>query len=119
VPALGEASETCTNLPADAKITAFERWRQAGIPAMQVVFAGATHFCWSSQTSEAQHDLAHANTRAWFDRWLKADSAATTRLLGATAPRSPPRATVDVLSARFPSAAAFDERACGDLRVGC
>jgi hypothetical protein len=119
VPALGQASETCSNLPADAKLTAFERWRQAGVPAMQVVFAGATHFWWSAQGSEAQHDVAHAYTRAWFDRWLKADSAATTRLLGSTVPGLPSRAAMGVLSTRFRSAAAFDGRACPDLRAGC
>jgi hypothetical protein len=86
VPALGQASETCPELPGRAKLTAFERWRQAGVPAMQVVFAGATHFWWSAQASAAQHDVAHAYTRAWFDRWLKADSSATARLLGRTVP---------------------------------
>jgi dienelactone hydrolase len=119
VPALGQASETCAGLPADAKLTAFERWRQAGVPAMQVVFAGATHFWWSAQAGGAQHDLAHAYTRAWFDRWLKADTTATARLLGSVAPGLPSRATADVVSARFRSAAAFDGRACPDLRAGC
>jgi hypothetical protein len=37
-------TETCPGLPPDAKLTAFERWRVAGVPAMQVVFAEATHF---------------------------------------------------------------------------
>jgi dienelactone hydrolase len=119
VPALGQASETCPGLPADAKLTAFEHWRQAGVPAMQVVFAGATHFWWSAQASGAQHDVAHAYTRAWFDRWLKADSAATARLLGRAAPGLPSRATAEVLSARFRSAAALDGRACPDVRAGC
>ncbi|CAA9319125.1 MAG: hypothetical protein AVDCRST_MAG11-1919 [uncultured Gemmatimonadaceae bacterium] len=119
VPALGQASETCLDKPADAKLTAFERWRQAGVPAMTVVFAGASHFWWSAQASAAQHDLAHAYTRAWFDRWLKADTTATARLLGRTAPGLPSRPSSELLSARFRSAAAFDGRACPDLRAGC
>ena len=119
VPALGQASETCPDRPADAKLTAFERWRAAGVPAMQVVFAGATHFVWSAAATGAQHDLAHAYTRAWFDRWLKGDTTATARLLGRTAPGLASRAASDVLSARFRSAAAFDGRRCADLRAGC
>ena len=119
VPALGQASEACPGAPPGAKLTAFERWRAAGVPAMQVVFAGATHFWWSAQASDAQHDLAHAYTRAWFDRWLKADSTATAQLLGRAAPGLPSRATAAVLSAQFRSAAAFDGRACEDLRAGC
>jgi dienelactone hydrolase len=119
VPALGQASETCPELPAAAKLTAFDRWRLAGVPAMQVVFAGATHFWWSAQASAGQHDVAHAYTRAWFDRWLKADSSATARLLGRTVPGLPSRPTAEVLSARFRSAAALDGRACADLRTGC
>ena len=119
VPALGQASETCPLLPRDTKLTAFERWAQAGVPVMQLVFSGATHFWWSSQASAAQHDLAHAYTRAWFDRWLKGDSSATSRLLGDAVPGLPSRRTRDVLSTRFRSAAAFDGRRCTDLREGC
>jgi dienelactone hydrolase len=119
VPALGQASETCPDKPADAKLTAFERWRAAGVPSMQVVFAGATHFWWSAAAADAQHALAHAYTRAWFDRWLKGDAGATTRLVGRTAPGLPTRATGEVLSARFRSAAAFDGRVCPDLRAAC
>ena len=119
VPALGQASESCPEQPVGAKLTAFERWRQAGVPAMQVVFAGATHFWWSAQASAAQHEIAHAYTRAWFDRWLKADSSATARLLARTAAGLPGRPTADVLSVRFRSAAALDGRVCADLRAGC
>jgi dienelactone hydrolase len=119
VPALGQASETCPDRPSGAKLTAFERWRAAGVPAMQVVFAGATHFLWSAAAPDAQHDVAHAYTRAWFDRWLKGDTTATARLLGRTAPGLASRAARDVLSARFRSAAALDGRACADLRAGC
>jgi dienelactone hydrolase len=119
VPALGQASETCLDRAADAKLTAFERWRAAGVPAMQVVFAGATHFLWSATAPDAQHEVAHAYTQAWFDRWLKEDATATPRLLGRTVPGLASRATTDALSARFRSAAALDGRACGDVRAGC
>jgi hypothetical protein len=44
VPALGLASESCFDKPADAKLTAFDHWREGGIPVMQLVFARATHF---------------------------------------------------------------------------
>ena len=119
VPALGQASETCSDRPANVKLTAFERWRAAGVPAMQVVFAGATHFVWSAAASDAQHAVVHAYTRAWFDRWLKGDTTATARLLGRTVPGLASRATADALSARFRSAAALDSRACADVRAGC
>lgn len=119
VPALGQASETCPSKTGDAKLTAYEQWRSAGVPAMQVVFAGSTHYWWSAQAAAAQHDLVHAYTRAWFDRWLKGDTTATARLLGRAAPGLPSRLTAEVLSTRFRSAASFDGRVCADLRAGC
>ena len=119
LPALGQASETCPTQTDDAKLTAYEQWRRAGVPAMQVVFAGSTHYWWSAQATEAQHDLVHAYTRAWFDRWLKGDSTVTATLFGRAAPALPSRFTTDVLSARFRSAASFDGRVCADLRAGC
>lgn len=116
VPALGQASETCLDKPADAKKTAYAAWRARGVPAMQVVFAGSNHFLWSAAASDAQHSLAHHYTLAWFDRWLKADASATTRLLSRTVNGS----SVDaVLSTRFRSAAFLDGRDCEDLRAAC
>jgi hypothetical protein len=64
----------------------------------------------------AAHDLSHHYTRAWFDRWLKGDSAATTRLLARTVSGQP---VETVLSGSFRSAAAFDGRTCADLRERC
>lgn len=116
VPALGQASDTCTDRPADAKKTAYAAWRAAGVPAMQVVFAGASHFLWSAQGGDAPHALSHHYTLAWFDRWLKGDAAATQRLLARTVEG---RAVEAVLSTRFRSAAGFDGRSCEDLRAGC
>jgi dienelactone hydrolase len=118
VPALGQASETCPGEPSDVKLRAFEHWRAAGVATMQVVFRDATHFWWGGPGTEAQRELSHAYTRAWFDRWLKADSTMTVALLGPTVPFTG-AAAASVLSPRFRSAAAFDGRRCTDLRVGC
>jgi dienelactone hydrolase len=116
VPALGQASDSCPDRPADAKKTAYAAWRARGIPAIQVVLAGSTHFLWSANAPDAQHALAHHYTLAWFDRWVKADAAATSRLLS----RTVNGATLDaVLSTRFRSAAFLDGHDCDDLRAGC
>jgi dienelactone hydrolase len=116
VPALGQASDTCTDRPADAKKTAFAAWRAAGVPAMQVVFGGATHFLWSAQGGDAPHALSHHYTVAWFDRWLKGDAGATQRLLARSVDG---RSAETTLSTRFRSAAFLDGRNCDDLRAGC
>lgn len=118
VPALGQASETCPGEPSDVKLRAFEHWRAAGVATMQVVFRDATHFWWGGPGTEAQRELSHAYTRAWFDRWLKGDTSMTRALLGVTVPNAD--ATVaTVLSGAFTSAAAFDGRICPNLRSGC
>jgi dienelactone hydrolase len=116
VPALGQASDTCATKPADAKKTAYAAWRARGVPAMQVVFAGSTHFLWSASATDAQHGLAHHYTLAWFDRWLKGDTSATARLLSRTVGGT---SLGSVLSTRFRSAAFLDGRDCEDLRAGC
>lgn len=117
VPALGQASETCADgRTPDAKKIAFERWRAGGVPSMQVVFAGATHFFWSAQAPERQHDIAHYYTQAWFDRWLKGDSAATQRLTARTILGT----NLDsLLTGAFNSAAFFDGYDCANLRSTC
>jgi dienelactone hydrolase len=112
VPALGQASETCPGKPADAKKTAYAAWRARGVPAMQVVFAGSTHFLWSAAATDAEHALSHQYTLAWFDRWLKSDATATARLLSRTGIERN-------LSATFRSAAYLDGRDCHDLRAAC
>lgn len=117
VPALGQASDTCQPQQGrEAKKTAFERWRAAGVPTMQVVFAGSNHFLWSAQAPEAGHDLSHYYTQAWFDRWLKGDATATQRLLTRSVES---RSLEAVLSSVFRSAAFLDGRDCPDLRSGC
>jgi dienelactone hydrolase len=119
VPALGQASDFC-GPPAETvetKKTAYEGWRAAGQPVMQVVLAGSTHFVWGTQGSgTARQAQALYYTQAWFDRWLKDDSGAGARLLA----RSVDGVAVEqVLSTRFRSAAAFDGRNCPDLRTAC
>ena len=85
VPTMGQASETCADgRSGDAKKTAYNRWRESGVPAMEVVFAGSTHFNWSASASTMQHDLSHYYTLNWFDRWLKNDTSARLRLLART-----------------------------------
>lgn len=51
-----------------------------------------------------------------FDRWLRGDRTATTRLLARTVAGQP---VEQVLSSRFRSAAAVDGRNCPDLRRAC
>ncbi|HLM61348.1 MAG TPA: carboxypeptidase-like regulatory domain-containing protein [Pyrinomonadaceae bacterium] len=117
VPALSQASDTCNDgRSADAKKTPFNRWRQFGQPAMQVVFRGATHFWWSAAATDAQHDLTHYYTQNWFDRWLKGDLTATAKLVS----RTVNNVSLDsLLSSIFRSGVAFDGYNCEDLRLGC
>jgi dienelactone hydrolase len=108
VPALGQASDTNPNQSVDpnAKINAFQWWRQHNVPSMQVVFRDTNHFFWSgAASSSANHDLSHYYTQAWFDRWLKNDAAATDRLLSASVLNRP---IGDILSDSFTSAAYLD-----------
>jgi hypothetical protein len=116
VLALGQASDFCgpPGETAEAKKTAYEAWRAAGQPAMQVVLAGSSRFVWGTQgVGTARQAQALFYTQAWFDRWLKGDAAATARLLA----RKIDGVGLDqVLSTRFRSAAAFDGRNCPDLR---
>ncbi|HEX8636793.1 MAG TPA: carboxypeptidase regulatory-like domain-containing protein [Pyrinomonadaceae bacterium] len=119
VPALGQASDTCNDgRSADAKKTAFQRWRQFGQPVMQVVFRGANHFWWSANASGAtQYDIAHYYTKNWFDRWLKGDLTATGRLTSRVIANN--TALETLLSQNFYSAAFFDGYNCDDLRTSC
>lgn len=119
VPAMGQASDFCgpPGETVEVKKTAYEAWRAAGQPTMQVVLAGSNHFVWGTQgNGTAKQAQALFYTRAWLDRWLKGDFSATARLLS----RSIDGAGLDqVLSTRFRSAAAFDGRNCPDLRTAC
>ena len=119
VPALGQASDTCTDgRSADAKKTGFNRWRQFSQPAMQVVFRGANHFWWSATASSAnQYDIANYYTKNWFDRWLKGDLTATGRLLSRTIINN--TTLENLLSQTFNSGAFFDGYNCENLRAAC
>jgi dienelactone hydrolase len=116
VPAMGQASEYCTGRPADVKKSAFEHWKKAEQPVMQIVFKSSTHFWWGAQAAEARHDLIYYYTQNWFDRWLKGDSAAAGRLLSR---RIEGRPLENILSSTFRSAASFDGYDCADLLTGC
>jgi len=117
VPAMGQASETCNDgRSADAKKTAFEHWKTAGQPTMEVVIKNATHFWWSDSGTVAQHDLLHYYTQGWFDRWLKQDASATARLTARTVNGTP---VSNLLSSIFRSAAFLDGYNCGDFLSSC
>lgn len=117
VPALGQASDTCNDgRGADAKKTGFNRWRQFGQPAMQIVFRGANHFWWSAAGTTEQHQFAYYYTQNWFDRWLKGSLQATGRLLSRTVFGSP---LETLLSQNFTSGAFFDGYNCDDVRTAC
>ncbi|HLM01468.1 MAG TPA: carboxypeptidase-like regulatory domain-containing protein, partial [Pyrinomonadaceae bacterium] len=117
VPALGQASDTCNDgRTAEAKKTGFNRWRQFGQPAMQIVFRGANHFWWSAAASTTQHDIANYYTQNWFDRWLKGDTGATSRLLSRSVNSTP---LETLLSQNFASGVFFDGYSCDDLRTAC
>lgn len=117
VPALGEASETCSKVVGpNAKKTGYELWRKHGIPSMEVVFAGTQHTDWAQEDnvrstgiatgSEQQlHDFEYY-TRAWFDLYLRHQPSAAAVLLARTVngrPRS------EVVSSRDHSAAYLPE----------
>jgi dienelactone hydrolase len=120
VPALGEASDargSCepTNTSADLKKTAFEVWRSAGVPSMEVVFKGATHDDWAQSsltTSDSDIENFEYYTRAWFDRFLLSDATATSRLLATTVDGEP---LSTLLSSTYHSAADLDGTDCQDL----
>jgi dienelactone hydrolase len=126
VPALGEASETCSSLVGpDAKKTGYELWRKHGIPAMEVVFAGTQHTDWAQEdnvpgtaatgTQQQLHDFEYY-TRAWFDLYLRHNTAAAATLLASTVNGRP---RDQVISSRDHSAAYLPELGvdCEDLRA--
>ena len=114
VPALGEANDAKPGLDAmldpETKKTAYNIWREAGVPSMEISFAGAAHIDWG-QAGTASEDSAGARsqqlrqfqyyTRAWFDLWLKQDRSAVTRLTAAQVAEQP---LASLLSSQFRSA---------------
>jgi hypothetical protein len=122
-PALGIAAELCTTTPQDCGSPGYSAWRNAGLPTMQVVLASTVHASFGSFGPNDSKPFIAYYTWNWFDRWLKQDPTATTRLLtssivlpgfdGLATPRA------DVLSASAASMVFFDGRDCTDLRSGC
>jgi hypothetical protein len=119
IPSMGQASDYCgpPNETVEDKKYAYEWWRTNAQPTMQVVLANSDHFVWGSQgNGGAKQAYALYYTAAWFDRWLKGDTAATDRLLA----RSINGVSLGtILSSRFRSAASFDSYDCPNLRSRC
>ncbi len=113
VPAMGQASDGCVK-SAGAKQTAYAWWRGAGRETMQVVFSGSSGAWWGLGGSAVQHDRVHYYTLGWFDRWLKNDASAASRLL-AQEPLGTPLGTL--LDDHYYSGAYFDGYDCPNLRA--
>jgi dienelactone hydrolase len=122
-PALGLASEQCdvSVLGPEAKKTGYSAWRASGMPAMEVVLAGADHGTFATGSGKASLFIAHY-TRQWFDRWLKGDPTATTRLLEPIVDLGlggEPTSRAALLSSVWRSALFLDGHDCPDLRTSC
>jgi hypothetical protein len=79
VPALGFASDTpCdvepTDTSPDLKLSGFNRWRHAGVPAVELPLAGYSHFDYD--TGGPKLDPVGALTLAWLDTWSRTRPAA-------------------------------------------
>lgn len=156
VPTMGQNAEAgfwpelFTERPdPDAGNGTFRRFREAGIPAMQVALQGSTHLEWTyipyvlAASNDGERVAMHY-TLAWFDRWLhgtgRADDARD-RLTAETFDDSadasatgtgrwdPAEGNVpyriagipieDRLSFYFRSSYAFDGLDCADMVAGC
>ena len=118
-----------------SKATGFARWKAAGIDAMQVDLRGATHYEWSYApmmlpASLRGIDAAAWYTTAWFDKYLRADPSADSRLLtdrwrrDAVDERLDSSEGGDLYSFYFRSPVALHladgtPYACADLRTDC
>lgn len=127
VPTMGEAADRppgcdATNTNPEIKKTGYEKWRAAGVPSMQLVFADAVHDDWAQtrQSVSQQLESFQYYTRGWFDLYLKGDESARARLLDREVKLS--LATVPVsemYSTGFRSAVFMPEVRidCGDIRL--
>lgn len=124
VPAMGQASDAApgcdpTNTDPEIKKAAFAVWKAAGVPAMQVVFKDSRHgnFAQTSSSDSTQLQLFARYTRAWFDRYLKADRDSAERLLGpeVLSLQAEGQFSTDFRSAAFIPEAGID---CEDLLAG-
>jgi len=135
VPAMGQSGDYfLTPTPherppdPDGKAAGFERWRDADVPAYQLVVRGGTHYEWSrvptfpATSWEFGNVFAEHYTVAWFDRWLKTPDEdgyhdADDRLLADDE-------WADRFSFHYRSKRAFRGRDqqyhdCDDIRAGC
>jgi pimeloyl-ACP methyl ester carboxylesterase len=131
----------------ETKSTTFRRFQAAGVPSMQVALRHSTHLEWSfvPWILPADHDgerVAMYYTLAWFDRYLRGDTAAEQRLTAATFDGSADASAIgagsydvatdtnvpwkiagqkvaDHLSFYYRSAYAFGANNCEDMRAGC
>ena len=133
----------------DSATNAFWRFKDAGVPAMQVALRGSTHLEWTYipflfAASRDGERVAMHYTLAWFDRWLKPDTHAadarerlTAEVFDDSADASaigtgrwqPGVGNVPYRIAGIPvaerlsfylrSAYAFDGLECRDMRAGC
>jgi pimeloyl-ACP methyl ester carboxylesterase len=107
VPALGFAKDEPCDVrpgyaPADLKLPGFFRWREANVPAVELVMAGYNHLDFATPGSEAKHrDLAYF-IEGWLARWLHDDPAGEERLFAEAVYGRP---IEDLLSTRFLSGA--------------
>jgi hypothetical protein len=112
VPALGFAMDRpCASRPAlivpDLKKTGHALWKSAGRPTMTLVMRGFEHSSFTSRGTEEQLRSVGHFLLAWFDRYLRRESSATTRIL---APRVAGRPTRRLLSTTFRSAVYLPSR---------
>ncbi len=128
-PALGVASDGAggygTDTPVTAgppgeKKTAFDAWRGAGVPSMELVLAGVSHgqFAQTSTSDDALlHRIAHY-TDAWFEVFLQHDAAAVATLLSRSALGMP---VEQLLSVSYDSALYLQQPAvdCPRFQIGC
>lgn len=148
VPAMGQSSEyglapkpfTQPPDPEEHKV-AYAAWKKAGMPIVQIIVRGSSHFEWSqipgfpasSWCPKVENNrcvggwgnpLAQHYSLAWFDRWLKISnevgySNADARLLDDDGEQGRNK-----MSFYYRSARSFKDRSgkahgCEDIRAGC
>ena len=113
VPAMGQASDSCAK-DADDKKAGYDWWRANDVETMQLVFADSDSGWWGAAGTQPQHDRIHHYTLAWFDRWLKADPAASARLTATEIAAEP---VAPMLDDYYRSAIFFDGNDCPDFRA--
>ena len=146
VPAMGHSSEyglapviNTTAPDPEGHKSAYEAWKEAGLPVYQLTIQGSTHYEWSliptfptsswcPDTSNGRCEggwgrpLAEHYSLAWFDRWLK--KAGEVGYDDADARLLSDADWVDRYSFYFRSARDFPDRngkqhVCEDIRAGC